>query len=158
MPSLALLSTVPALVGVPVVDIDGTFFIQGGIYVALLLVLRPLLFGPWLATRQRRIDAIDGALANAKTLRVEADALSSDYDAQLAQARDTALSDRSHARRDVEAAQAKELGLARDAAAKQLLEQRGRLGKQAEVARVALQSKVEDLAAQISEKILGTAP
>ncbi|MBL4687352.1 MAG: hypothetical protein JKY37_22340 [Nannocystaceae bacterium] len=36
---------------IPVVDIDGTFFIQGALYILLALVLHPLLFKPWLAAQ-----------------------------------------------------------------------------------------------------------
>ncbi len=156
MSSFALVSSAP-LVGVPVVDIDGTFFIQGGIYIALVLLLRPLLFGPWLATRQRRIDAIDGAFTKAKELRAEADALSSNYDTKLTSARDTALSERSLARRGHEAAQAEKLAEAREQATRELDEARARIAKDAKIAREALQGKVQDLASQITEEVLGAA-
>ena len=50
------------LLGAPVVDIDGTFFVQGALFLLLMAILWPLLFKPWLETQARRAEAIDGAL------------------------------------------------------------------------------------------------
>ncbi len=139
----------------PVIDLDGTFFIQAGIYIGLILLLNPLLFKPWLAAQARRRESIEGALEKAKDLRVEADALSQKYDAQLAEARDRALAMRSRARREEEAAQAQQLAAAREEAAKQLDKAREDIAKKATEARAALVGRVDELAAQITDKVLG---
>jgi F-type H+-transporting ATPase subunit b len=144
-----------AIVAAPVIDVDGTFFIQAGIYIALILVLNPLLFKPWLAAQARRRESIDGALEKAKNLRVEADALSEEYDSRLADARDRAAASRSKARREEEAEQAKTLAEARDEAAKDLDAARERTAREADAAREALRGRVDELAAQISDKVLG---
>ncbi len=158
MSPLTLLTSAPALVAaLPVVDIDATIFIQGGIFLALVFVLKPVLFNPWLEAQAKRLTSIDGAFAKAKSLRAEADELSADYDAKLAAARDEALTMRSHMRRDEETAQAKTLAEARNKASKELDDNRARLASQAEEAREALGGKVDELANSITEKVLGRA-
>lgn len=158
MSPLTLLTSVPALVAAtPVVDIDATIFIQGGIFIALIFVLKPVLFTPWLEAQAKRVTSIDGAFEKAKTLRAEADALSSDYDTQLAAARDEALTMRSHMRREEEAAQAKTLAEARAKASEELDANRARIASEAEEAREALGGKVDELANTITEKVLGRA-
>lgn len=148
----------PALVAaLPVVDVDSTIFVQGGIFIALVFVLKPILFTPWLEAQAKRLVSIDGAFDKAKALRTEADELSSDYDAKLATARDEALTMRSHMRRDEEATQAKSLAEARSAAGKELEANRARLTAETEKAREALGGKVDELADQITHKVLGRA-
>ncbi len=158
MSQLTLFSHAPALVAaIPVVDIDATIFVQGGIFIALVFVLKPILFTPWLEAQAKRLVSIDGAFEKAKALRTEADELSSTYDAQLATARDEALTMRSHIRRDEEASQAKSLAAARTAATQELEDNRARLASEATQARVALGGKVDELADQITHKVLGRA-
>ncbi len=158
MSTLMLISTAFAYVAsIPVVDVDGTIFIQGAIYIGLVFILNPLLFKPWLAAQAKRVTSIDGALAKAKSLRSEADELSSTYDAKLAEARDGALTMRSQMRREEEATQAKVLADARTRAGKGLDDNRERIAKETDAAREALGSKVDELASQITNKILGRA-
>jgi F-type H+-transporting ATPase subunit b len=144
-----------SLVAAPVVDIDGTLFVQGGIFLALVVVLKPLLFTPWLEAQRRRTESIDGALAKAKALRADADTLGADYDERLATARDRALEFRSKTRRDEEATQAKSLTQTRAEASASLERERERLRGEAERARGALGGRVDDLATQIASKVLG---
>ncbi len=141
----------------PVVDIDGTFFIMGGMYLALVFILHPLLFKPWLMAQARRKEAIEGSLTKAKALRADADTMAGEYDQRLADARDRAATLRSKARRDEEAAQAKKLAEARAKADDELVQARRRIAEEAEQARSALGGRVDELADQISQKILGRA-
>lgn len=147
--------TFHSLVAAPVVDIDGTLFVQGGIFLALVVILKPLLFTPWLEAQRRRTESIDGALAKAKALRADADTLVDDYDTRLAGARDRALEMRSKVRRDEEASQAKTLAEKRTEASASLDRERERLQREAEQARGALAGRVDDLATQIATKVLG---
>ena len=53
----------------PVIDFDGTAYVQLGIFLVLMAVLHPLLFKPWLETRERRVTSIAGAVAEADRLQ-----------------------------------------------------------------------------------------
>ena len=145
------------LVAIPVIDVDGTFFIQGGIFVLLIFILNPLLFKPWLEAQSRRKDAIDGALAKSKTLRADADALAKDFETGLEEARDKAHHERASKRREVETETASRLAEARDEALDKLAADRKRIADEADEARGALGGRVDELADQIANKLLGRA-
>jgi F-type H+-transporting ATPase subunit b len=146
------------LLAIPVVDIDNTIFVQGGIYLLLVAVLNPLLFKPWLAAQARRTTAIDGAFEKAAKLREDAETLGAQYDEKLAAARDRALELRSMARRQEEATQADKLAGVRQETTAHLEKERARLGKEATDARAALSGRVDELAREIASKVLGRAP
>lgn len=143
------------MIAAPVVDIDGTLFVQAGIFLALVFILNPLLFKPWLATQARRAEAIDGAARKAVALREQADALVSDYDTKIADAREKALDLRGVARREEDAKQARVLSDARTAAAAQAAAARAGIAEQAEQARAQLTGRVDELAKHIADKLLG---
>lgn len=151
----------PALIlasAAPVVDIDGTIFIQAGIFLLLMALLYPMLFKPWLATRERRDGAITGTLQAAEELRAEAERVSTDYDARLAEVRGRATAVRSEAVKAGEAERARSLADSRTAAASDLQALRSRLATQTEAARATLSSRVDELARDIATKILGRTP
>lgn len=147
----------PLLASIPVVDIDGTLFVQLGIYLALVIILGPLLFKPWLEAQARRAEAIEGALSRSRDMKAEADALAVDYDARLDAAREQAHEVRAVARKEEEAAQAETLATARDEAGQLLSVERERLAQQTAQARDALGDRVDALAAEITTKLLGRA-
>lgn len=141
----------------PVIDIDGTIFIQGALYILLALILHPLLFKPWLDAQARRTEAIEGALSKAKTLRQDADDLVADYDKGLEAARDKAIDQRAEQRRANEGEQADKLAKERATSLATLEQERTRLKGEAETARESLSGNVGELADQIVGKLLGRA-
>lgn len=145
-----------ALVAAPVVDIDGTLFVQGGIFLALVFILNPLLFKPWLETQARRAEAIEGAAKKAVVLREQADTMVADYDSKLAKVREQALDVRGVARRDEDAAQSKRLADARTAAATDADAARARIAQETAAARAQLATRVDELAQTIADKLLAT--
>lgn len=147
----------PLLASIPVVDIDGTMFVQLGIYLALVIILGPLLFKPWLEAQARRAEAVEGALAKSKDMRAQADTLARDYDERLDAARQEAHGVRSAARKQEEATQADTLATARDEANRGLSAERERIAAETEQAREALGGRVDELANQITTKLLGRA-
>ena len=145
------------LLAIPVVDIDGTLYIQLGIFLLLVLVLGPLLFKPWLEAQERRKAAIEGALVQSRSMRTEADSLARDYDERLEIAREKAHGVRSEARKQEEAAQAARLAAARDEAGSGLTRERERIATETAAAREALGARVDELADTIANKLLGRA-
>jgi F-type H+-transporting ATPase subunit b len=143
-----------ALVAVPVVDIDGTLFVQGGIFLALVFILNPLLFKPWLETQARRAEAIEGAAKKAVVLREQADTMVVDYETRIAKVREQALDVRGVARREEDLAQAKALADARAAAAAEADAARARIADETKTARAQLATRVDELAQTIADKLL----
>ena len=155
MPAPAILL---ASAAAPVVDIDGTIFIQAGIFLLLMAILHPLLFKPWLATRARRERAIDGTLLVAAELRVQSERIGVDYQARLADARGRAGALRSETVKAADGERQRKLTEARNAASIELQGLRDRLTAESETARVTLGARVDDLAADIASRILGRTP
>jgi F-type H+-transporting ATPase subunit b len=145
------------LLAAPVVDIDGTFFVQGGLFLMLVFVLKPLLFTPWLEAQARRKEAVEGSLVRATQLEADAESLVAKYDARLDAARDKANGVRATARREEDAAKAERLATARDVAQRELDEERARIESESTKAREELGGRVEDLASDIAHKLLGRA-
>jgi F-type H+-transporting ATPase subunit b len=143
------------VLGAPVVDVDGTIFIQGGLFLALVFLLQPLLFKPWLEVQAKRSQEIDGAIKKAGTLETQADEAREKCDAKLAAARDAAISHRSEVRVSKEADAEQLLAEARKEATAKMTAERERLEGELESARGALESKVDELATEIATKVLG---
>lgn len=146
------------LVAAPVVDVDGTLFVQAGIFLTLMFVLNGVLFRPWLATLERRSEAIGGALVKAKALRSEAQTLASEYDQKIAETRDRAAQLRAQSHQEEEATQSRQLAAARAQATSELEAARTRVREEAERARTTLTHRIDGLADDIAAKILGRAP
>ncbi|MBC8073906.1 MAG: ATP synthase F0 subunit B [Deltaproteobacteria bacterium] len=146
-----------SLLGAPVVDIDGTFFIQAGIFIALALVLHPLLFKPWLQARARRAEAIEGAVRKAETLREQAVTMVGDYDQRIVRAREQANDVRAESYREQDTASSATLAGLRESVSTETDAERVRIAAQAEQARAQLGDKVEELAQTIAAKLLGRA-
>ena len=140
---------------IPVVDLDGTIFVQAGIFLLLLLILRGLLFKPWLEARERRVEKIDGAIKAADDLKTKADALGEEYDQRLAAAREQALEVSNDARRKSDAEGAELVGAARQEAGNKLEKSRAELEQEIAKAREALSGRVSSLAQEITTKVLG---
>lgn len=158
--SISLSTTSPTdgmLLGAPVIDVDGTFFIQLGIFITLILILHPLLFKPWLEALARRSEAIEGAASKAKKLQRDAADLVKDYETGVAEARDKAFGERATLRKAVETEQAGRVAEEREAALTKLTDDRAAIKKQAADARASLQGKVDELASEIATRVLGRA-
>jgi len=142
----------------PVVDIDGTIFIQAGIFLVLMAILHPLLFQPWLAARARREHAIGGTLLAASELRLEAERFGNQYEARLATVRGEAATLRSDAVKAAEADRQRRLGEIRAASSAEMQSLRDRLAQEAELARDTLNARVDELALDVATRILGRTP
>lgn len=152
-----LLASTFASEALPVVDVDNTIFIQGGIFLALIFVLKPLLFDPWLAARDRRAQRIGGAFEEAALLREQAAEKSTEYDARLRRAKDEAMTIRSDRRKAAEGEEATLVAAARRDAAESLDATKTKISADIEQARTELQSRVDSLASDVTKQVLGRA-
>ncbi len=141
----------------PVVDVDNTIFIQGAIFLILIVVLKPLLFDPWLAARDRRAQRIGGAFEEAALLREQAAEKSAEYDARLRRAKDEAMSLRSDRRKAAEGEEAQLVAAARREAAESLDATKSKISTDIEQARAELQGRVDSLAGDVTKQVLGRA-
>jgi F-type H+-transporting ATPase subunit b len=139
----------------PLIDVDGTLFIQFGLFLVMLLVLSRVLFRPYLKMRDARHKNIEGARQEAVGMQEKARQVSADYDAKLTRARQRGAEERQRLRAEGAVHERQVLGAARDEAHKSLDAARARIRSEAGAANTQLQAQSGALARQIVTKVLG---
>lgn len=139
------------------IDIDATLFIQLGLFLGLVAILRQLFFKPFLALKDAREAVTDQPKRDAHDLETRAFTLAGEYDRKIAEARTRGqeerrtLSARSQAReRGIREAVRTEVGATLAAA-------RSRLADEGKKARSALAAEVDTLGRKMAERLLGRA-
>ena len=141
--------------GHPLFDIDGTVFVQFGLFLLLYVVSNQLLFKPYLRLRQRRTEGIDGARAEAERMTAQADSKLADYEKQLAAARSRANEEGRKVRAEASQHEKDVTDKARGEAQKSIDEATAKMRQETEAARLQLLPQANQLAKQIASKLLG---
>jgi F-type H+-transporting ATPase subunit b len=141
--------------GHPLIDIDYTVFVQFGLFLLLFLAANKLLFQPYLQLRERRKAGIDGARAEADQMTAQADAKLADYEKQLATARNRANEEGRKVRAEAAAHEKDVTDKARGEAQKAIDEATAKMRQETEAARLQLLPQANTLARQIASKLLG---
>src|SRR5262249_54353628 len=82
----------------PLIDLDGTVFIQLGLFLLMLIALRALVFRPFLRARAERDDQITGEKRRAVEMEQAAQTKLEAFSARLEQAKQTGIAMRARAR------------------------------------------------------------
>jgi F-type H+-transporting ATPase subunit b len=141
--------------GHPLIDIDLTVLVQFGLFLLLFLVANKLLFQPYLALRERRKAGIDGARAEADRMTAQADAKLADYEKQLASARNRANEEGRKVRAEATSNEKDVTDKARAETQKSIDEATAKMKQETEAARLQLLPQASTLAKQIATKLLG---
>ena len=139
----------------PLIDLDGTVFVQFALFVIMLIVLSRVLFRPYLAMRDARHKGIEGAREEASAMQERARQTNADYDAKLTKARQRGAEERARLRGEGAIYERQVLGAARDESQKTIDAARGKINADAGAARDKLGAESSALAKQIVKKILG---
>jgi F-type H+-transporting ATPase subunit b len=139
----------------PLIDVDGTVFVQFGLFLIMLIVLTRVLFRPYLAMRDRRHKGIEGAREEASAMQERARQTNADYDAKLTKARQRGGEERATLRGQAAIYERQVLGAAREESQKALEGARAKISGEATAARDTLTKESAALARQIAVKILG---
>src|SRR5438270_2038268 len=150
-----LLIAAPEEASPPLIDVDGTLFVQFALFVLMLIVLSRLVFRPYLAMRDARHKGIEGAREEASAMQQRARDTNADYDAKLTKARLRGAEERARLRGEGAIYERQVLGAARDESQKTLVAARGKIAADAGAAREKLAAESTTLARQIVKKILG---
>jgi len=151
----ALLTTAQEEAAPPLIDVDGTVFIQLGLFIVMFLVLWRLLFKPYLKLRAERDQSIGGAKHEAHEMEHKADKMVEDYQVRMNAARKQSGDERAKLRGEAAVRERQLVGAARDEAGKALQDARGRVVAQAATAKKSLESQAAVLARQVAKKLLG---
>lgn len=141
--------------GHPLIDIDGTVFIQFGLFLVMLFVSNKLLFQPYLKLRARRTEGIDGARSAADKMTAEADAKLADYEKQLAVARNRSSEEQRKIRAEANAHEREVTTAARAKQLAALEEARTSVREKTEAARAELMPRAEAIGREMAKRLLG---
>ena len=150
-----MLMTLASAAEHPLIDIDNTAFVQFGIFVVMAFFSTQLLFKPYLRMREQRDEGMDGARKQAESLSAEADAKLADYEEKLASARARAQEERRKIRGEAADHLQSITEKARASAQKAVLAANEKVQTETESARSDLMPKAESLAGEMVTKLLG---
>lgn len=143
------------LSGGSIIDLDGTVFVQLGLFIVAFVVLYALVFKPMVAMLEAREEAIDGAKAQAKHLDVEVKEKQASFEAELRKVRGASGEERDRLRAEGLEIEAKLLERVRTETVSVVNEARTRLESEANLARQELSNQRPQLAREIASKLLG---
>ena len=150
-----LLTAVPQSHEPQLIDVDGTIFLQLGIFLVLMFVLGRFLWKPYLRVRTERVARVEGYREEAVQLEADAQQRLARADAALAEARRTGAGERAVARAEAHAREQTLLAEANAAAQRKLAEARTRLNAVVDAERKKLDADNSKVAADAARKILG---
>ena len=137
-----------------IIDLDGTIWIQLGLFAIAFLLLRPLVFRPMIALFEARESAIEGAKLEALRLQDEAAAESQEFDEEMRRLRLQAGEERDRLRAEGKRLERTVLDRVREETDKQLAEADTQLASEAAKLRSEIDASVPVLAKQIASKLL----
>lgn len=145
-----------AMSGSPIeLDFNNIVVFQIVIFVALILILKPLLFDPMLKVFALREERTEGARDTARELEEQAGELLTRYEAELTRVNQAAAEERDRLRAETTKLEAQILNEARGAAAKIVEDGRRKIETEVNAIRFELGKQSERLAADIATRVLG---
>jgi F-type H+-transporting ATPase subunit b len=137
-----------------IIDLDGTIWIQLGLFGIAFFLLRPLVFRPMIGLFEARENAIEGSKLEALRLQDEAAAESEEFDEEMRRLRLQAGEERDRLRAEGKRLERTVLDRVREETDKQLAEADAQLATEAAKLRSEVQTSVPVLAKQIASKLL----
>ncbi|MGB8331451.1 MAG: ATP synthase F0 subunit B [Polyangiales bacterium] len=137
-----------------IIDLDGTIWIQLGLFGIAFLVFRPLIFRPMVALFEARENAIEGSKLEALRLQDEASAESEEFEVEMRRLRLQAGEERDRLRADGKRLERAVLERVRVETDKQLAEADAKLKSEAAKLRTDIDRSIPTLAKQIASKML----
>ena len=137
-----------------IIDLDGTIWIQLGLFAVAFFVFRPLIFRPMIALFEARENAIEGSKLEALRLQDEASAESEEFDTEMRRLRLQAGEERDRLRAEGKRLERTVLDRVREETEKQLAAADAQLRTEAAKLRAEIDGSVLTLAKQIASKML----
>ena len=136
------------------VDIDATLFIQLGVFLFMLAVLKLLLFNPVVQIIEARREATVGTLKTAADLQAEAMKLQAEFDAEIDRVRTEASAERAQAVSRAKKKEREVLGVAKEKAEQMMAEMRAVAATEMKDAREKLERDTREMATLLVETVL----
>ena len=137
-----------------IIDLDGTIWIQLGLFAVAFLIFRPLIFRPMVALFEAREQAIEGSKLEALRLQDEAAAEDEEFDVEMRRLRLQAGEERDRLRAEGKRLERTVLDRVREETDKQLADADQQLATEAARLSTEIDGTVPALAKQIASKML----
>ncbi len=137
------------------VDLDFTLFVQLGLFLVLLFVLKPTLFDPMMRLFEEREKRIDGKKKSAREVDEQSAKADAKYQAILAKAREAGAAERDALRAEGVKREAALMTDVRAEVAATLERGRTAIGNEEKSARAELQREAQSLARHAASRVLG---
>lgn len=137
------------------IDFDRSVLVQMALFVLLMLVLAPTLFGPLLRLFEERERRTEGARAEAREMQERAGELLLRYQTELGRVQQVAAAERERLRTETMRLEAKILEEARAATVAIVEQGRQRLDVETAKIRVELDTKTRQISADIAKSVMG---
>jgi len=137
-----------------IIDLDGTIWIQLGLFAVAFLVFRPLIFRPMIALFEARENALEGSKLEALRLQDEAAAESEEFEVEMRRLRLQAGEERDRLRAEGKRLERNVLDRVGVETDKQLAEADAKLKSEAAKLRAEIDQGIPTLAKQIASKML----
>jgi F-type H+-transporting ATPase subunit b len=137
------------------IDLDGTFFVQLGIFTVASIVLYVLLVRPVVRLIEARRDATEGTAERAGRMSEEAATLKRDVERQVLDIRTAANAERLRFIEEARRQEREILDRARVESRRAIETSRAQMMKSAAEARAGLQREVDGLASVVAARVLG---
>lgn len=137
------------------IKLDYTFVVQIVLFLALLFLLRRLLFTPFVALLEEREKKTEGTRSEATALMAEGERLRAEYESAVAEARDRGAALKEGILQEAQRARERILTEAREQAAVKLAAAREEVRQEMAKARQLAAREAEAIARQMAEKVLG---
>lgn len=137
------------------IKLDYTFVVQAVLFLALLFLLRRLLFTPFIALLEEREKKTEGTKGEATALMAEGERLRAEYESAVAQARDQGAALKEGILQEARSGRERIVTQAREQAAGKLAAVREEVRQEMGKARQFTAREAEAIARQMAEKILG---
>jgi F-type H+-transporting ATPase subunit b len=137
------------------IDVDGTVFVQLGLFLVLVVILTKLLWKPYLRVRTERVARVDGYRKEAQRMETDAAARLAKAEAELGEARRIGSGDRATARAEARVREQELLAAAQADAQRALGAARTKLDAVVATERTRIEAGARDIALQAARRILG---
>lgn len=137
------------------IKLDYTFVVQIVLFLALLFLLRRLLFTPFIALLEEREKKTEGAKGEATALTAEGERLRAEYESAVTQARAQGAALKEGTLQEAQRAREQILTQAREQAAGKLVAVREEVRNEMAKARQFAAREADEIARQMAEKVLG---
>jgi F-type H+-transporting ATPase subunit b len=137
------------------IDVDGTVFVQLGLFLVLVYVLTKLLWKPYMRVRTERVSRVDGYRQEAQRMETDAAARMTKAESELAEARRVGSGDRAAARAEARVREQELVAAAQADAQRALGAARTKLDAVVATQRAQMQAGAGNLGVQAARRILG---